>query len=108
MTIRNAYTSTGSPSELTCHLFPLHRFLINYTVSTTTSMKDGSDNSIDSRHNVAAESEAKREDAKMPDTLPDHSQAAAAELAAMSPEEYAAFEKKLMWKLDLKIIPWIT
>ena len=32
----------------------------------------------------------------------------AAEVAAMSPEEYAAFERKLLRKMDLKIIPWIT
>jgi hypothetical protein len=32
----------------------------------------------------------------------------ARELAAMSSEEYAAFEKKTLWKMDLNIIPWIT
>jgi len=26
----------------------------------------------------------------------------------MSPEEYRAFEKKTLWKMDLRIIPWIT
>ena len=32
----------------------------------------------------------------------------AAQVAAMSPEEYAKFEKKLLRKMDLNIIPWIT
>lgn len=30
------------------------------------------------------------------------------EITAMSPEEYAAFEKKLMRKIDKRIIPWMT
>ena len=29
-------------------------------------------------------------------------------LRAMSPEEYQAFEKKLLWKCDMKIVPWMT
>lgn len=32
----------------------------------------------------------------------------AAEIAAMSPEEYAAYEKKLLWKIDRNLIPWMT
>lgn len=32
----------------------------------------------------------------------------AAELAAMSPEDYRAMEKKLLWKIDRKLIPWMT
>lgn len=32
----------------------------------------------------------------------------AAELAALSPEEYIAMEKKLLWKIDRKLIPWMT
>lgn len=40
--------------------------------------------------------------------VPDHDQSAARELAAMSPEEYAAFEKKVLRKMDWNIIPWIT
>lgn len=26
----------------------------------------------------------------------------------MSREEYRAFEKKTLWKMDVRIIPWIT
>lgn len=29
-------------------------------------------------------------------------------LRAMSAEEYDVFEKKLLWKCDLKIVPWMT
>ena len=39
---------------------------------------------------------------------PAYSSPEAAQIAAMSPEEYAAFEKKLVRKQDLNIIPWIT
>lgn len=41
-------------------------------------------------------------------TLPEDRQGPAWELAQMSPEEYRAFEKKTLWKMDLRIIPWIT
>lgn len=30
------------------------------------------------------------------------------EIKAMTPDEYRAFEKKLMRKIDLRIIPWMT
>jgi hypothetical protein len=29
-------------------------------------------------------------------------------LRNMSQEEYDEFERKLLWKIDLKIIPWMT
>lgn len=45
-------------------------------------------------------------DVDMPDT--DHKQEAAEQIAAMSPEEFQALEKKLLWKIDLKLIPWMT
>nr|XP_018265893.1 uncharacterized protein I303_02269 [Kwoniella dejecticola CBS 10117]OBR88051.1 hypothetical protein I303_02269 [Kwoniella dejecticola CBS 10117] len=62
-----------------------------------------SSNSVDSPRygNIA-------EDHKMPDTMPDHSKAAAEIIARMSPEEYALAEKKLLRKLDFKLIPWMT
>lgn len=41
-------------------------------------------------------------------TLPGDRQGPAWELSQMSPEEYRAFEKKTLWKMDLRIIPWIT
>jgi len=41
-------------------------------------------------------------------TLPEDRQGPAWELSQMSPEEYRAFEKKTLWKMDLRIIPWIT
>ena len=44
----------------------------------------------------------------MPDTMPDHSKAVSAQIAAMTPEEYAEAERKLLRKLDLKLIPWMT
>ena len=31
-----------------------------------------------------------------------------AQIAAMSPEEYDRFEKKLLRKMDIRIIPWIV
>jgi hypothetical protein len=40
--------------------------------------------------------------------LPEERRPYARELAAMTPAEYAAFEKKTLWKMDLNIIPWIT
>jgi hypothetical protein len=41
-------------------------------------------------------------------TLPLDRQGPAYELANMTPEEYRAFEKKTLWKMDVRIIPWIT
>ena len=29
-------------------------------------------------------------------------------LRNMSPEEYEAYEKKLLWRCDRKIVPWMT
>lgn len=45
-------------------------------------------------------------DVDMPDT--DHKHEAAEQIAAMSSEEFQALEKKLLWKIDLKLIPWMT
>lgn len=45
-------------------------------------------------------------DADIPDT--DYKREAAEQIAAMSPEEFHALEKKLLWKIDLKLIPWMT
>lgn len=52
----------------------------------------------------------KGSDVVQPDyaNLSDDRRPYAQELAAMSREEYAAFEKKMLWKMDLHIIPWIT
>lgn len=41
-------------------------------------------------------------------SVPEERREAARQLAAMTPEEYAAFEKKTVWKMDVNIIPWIT
>ncbi len=49
-----------------------------------------------------------QQNAKMTDTIPDHSKAAAAQIAAMSAAEYAEAERKLLRKLDLRLIPWMT
>ncbi|EIW68677.1 hypothetical protein TREMEDRAFT_44495 [Tremella mesenterica DSM 1558] len=51
---------------------------------------------------------ADTEDQKMPSTLPDHKRALAAEIAAMSPEEYRVAERKLVRKIDKNLIPWMT
>lgn len=59
--------------------------------------------SVDSNRFVANTS-----DADMPDTMPDHKHAAAEQIAAMSREEFQAMEKQLLWKMDLKLIPWMT
>lgn len=59
--------------------------------------------SVDSNRFVANTS-----DADMPDNMPDHKHAAAEQIAAMSREEFQAMEKQLLWKMDLKLIPWMT
>ena len=33
---------------------------------------------------------------------------AAAELARLTPEEYREMEKALIWRIDKKLIPWMT
>jgi hypothetical protein len=33
---------------------------------------------------------------------------AASELARLTPEEYREMEKKLVWRIDKKLIPWMT
>lgn len=33
---------------------------------------------------------------------------AAAELARLTPEEYREMEKALLWRIDKKLIPWMT
>lgn len=40
--------------------------------------------------------------------LPEERRGPAVELANMTPEEYAAFERKTLRKMDIRIIPWIT
>ena len=47
-------------------------------------------------------------DHKNPYGVPDHRQEFARQLAAMTPEEYAEFDRKVLWKMDRNIIPWIT
>ncbi|OXG27858.1 hypothetical protein C367_02538 [Cryptococcus neoformans Ze90-1] len=71
--------------------------------SDPEKLKTNSRTSVDSNRLVANTS-----DAYMPDTMPDHKQAVAEQIAAMSPEEFQAMEKQLLWKMDLKLIPWMT
>jgi hypothetical protein len=52
--------------------------------------------------------EGRNDDTKNIRTLPEDRQGPAWELSQMTPEEYRAFEKKTLWKMDLRIIPWIT
>ncbi|KAK8846631.1 hypothetical protein IAR55_005718 [Kwoniella newhampshirensis] len=59
--------------------------------------------SLDSHRYVA-----NTDDAKMPDTMPDHSREAAEQIATLSKEEYLEMERRLLRKLDLKLIPWMT
>jgi len=33
---------------------------------------------------------------------------AASELARLTPQEYREMEKKLLWRIDKKLIPWMT
>lgn len=47
-------------------------------------------------------------DYKAPSTTPDHRQVLAEEIAAMSPEEYEAADRKLLAKLDRNLVPWMT
>jgi len=49
-----------------------------------------------------------QEDTKMPHSIPDHVKAIADEIGRMTPEEYALADKKLLWKLDTRLIPWMT
>lgn len=47
-------------------------------------------------------------DYKAHSTTPDHRQVLAEEIAAMSPEEYEAADRKLLAKLDRNLVPWMT
>jgi hypothetical protein len=49
-----------------------------------------------------------RQDVKATGTMPDSSSDAAAELAKLSEQEYNAMERKLLRKIDRKLIPWMT
>lgn len=62
--------------------------------STSPSLENGIDTKTESHAN--------------PTGIPDHEQDLARQLAAMSPEEYALFEKAVLKKMDWNIIPWIT
>ncbi|WVQ83828.1 hypothetical protein IAT38_005972 [Cryptococcus sp. DSM 104549] len=59
--------------------------------------------SLDSRRYVA-----NGPDAEMPEHVPNHSQAAAEQIANMSREEFQALEKKLLRRMDMRLIPWMT
>ncbi|OXC66800.1 hypothetical protein C367_02566 [Cryptococcus neoformans Ze90-1] len=56
----------------------------------------------------AANALSNASDSKTPSTIPDHRQVLAEEIAAMSPEEYEAADKKLLAKLDRNLVPWMT
>lgn len=43
-----------------------------------------------------------------PSTIPDHSNDAAEQLRRMSKEEYDEFERKLLRKIDRRMVPWLT
>jgi hypothetical protein len=47
-------------------------------------------------------------DLEMPPTVPDHHKDFAAQIAAMTPAEYKAAERALLWKIDKNLIPWMT
>ena len=69
----------------------------------TTHRTNGLTNGVSNGH-----SEATNGDRKMPSATGDQHPEFTAQILAMSPEEYAAAEKKLLRKMDLNIIPWIT
>nr|XP_019008895.1 uncharacterized protein I206_06581 [Kwoniella pini CBS 10737]OCF47676.1 hypothetical protein I206_06581 [Kwoniella pini CBS 10737] len=71
----------------------------------TKENKNGIRNSNDSSNQFINNN---NEDQKMPDTIPNHSKIASETIFQMSPEEYALAEKKLLRKLDFKLIPWMT
>jgi len=48
------------------------------------------------------------EDGKTSLTDRDLATGPAAELARLTPEEYREMEKKLLWRIDKKLIPWMT
>lgn len=52
--------------------------------------------------------DTKTESHANPTGIPDHHHDLAMQLAAMSPQEYIAFEAKVLKKMDWNIIPWIT
>lgn len=60
------------------------------------------------RHAAGAVGEMNDPDHKHPTGIPDHHQDLAAQIAAMSPEEYAELDRRVLWKMDKNIIPWIT
>lgn len=47
-------------------------------------------------------------DEKVPEKQGNHSNEYAAQLAALSPSEYAEMERKLVRKMDLRMVPWLT
>ena len=47
-------------------------------------------------------------DHTMPGHQPHHSKALALQIAAMTREEYEAADRKLLWKIDKNLIPWMT
>ncbi len=47
-------------------------------------------------------------DGKTPRPYPNHSPEAAAQLHAMSWEEREALDKKLVKKIDIRLVPWLT
>ncbi|OCF34043.1 hypothetical protein I316_04390 [Kwoniella heveanensis BCC8398] len=57
---------------------------------------------------AGAQDVAAQGDSRTPSTIPDHKQALAEEIAAMSPEEFEAAEKRLVAKIDRNLVPWMT
>lgn len=77
-------------------------------VSSFVKMNDEKTNGRRNSHSDPSLVVDEQQNAKMTDTIPDHSKAAAAQIAAMSAAEYAEAERKLLRKLDLRLIPWMT
>lgn len=62
----------------------------------------------DSNERSSLEGGSNQNELKNLQDLPEERRGPAIELANMTPEEYEAFERKTLRKMDIRIIPWIT
>lgn len=62
----------------------------------------------DSQNSASLEGGSNQNELKNLQDLPEERRGPAVELANMTPEEYSAFERKTLRKMDIRIIPWIT
>jgi hypothetical protein len=70
---------------------------------------NGADNGAGAHKNTDSSSFVGNEaDHKSPAGVPDHRREFAEQIAAMSADEYAEMDRRVIRKMDKNIIPWIT